>query len=47
MLFKHGIKLGNILNEPQVVCMRLCMESVAHQTDHFADASVREGSTPS
>ena len=47
MLFEHGFKLDNTLNDPQVVCMMLYMESIAHQTDHFADASVREGSTPS
>ena len=34
--------LDNTLNEPCVICISLYTESVAVQTEHFADAFVRE-----
>ena len=42
MLFKHGFKLENALNELRVICMTLYTESIADQTDHIADAFVCE-----
>ena len=42
MLFEHGFELENTKNEPYIICMTLHMESFADQTDHFADAIVRE-----
>ena len=42
MLFEHGFKLENTSNEPWVIYMTLYTESVADQTDHFADVFVRE-----
>ena len=42
MLFDHGSELENTLNEPCIICMMLYMESVADQTDQFADVLVRE-----
>ena len=42
MLFEHGFKLENASNEPCVIYMTLYTESVADQTDHFADVFVRE-----
>ena len=40
MLFEHGLKLIDTENEPQVICMMLYTESIAGQTDHFADTFV-------
>ena len=40
MLFEHWFEIENTSNEPWVICMTLYMESVADQTDHFADAFV-------
>ena len=37
-----GLNLKNTSNEPRVVNMTLYTESFANQTDHFADAFVRE-----
>ena len=42
MLFEHGSGLENTLNEPCIICITLYMESIADQTDHFADVFVRE-----
>ena len=42
MLFAHGFKLENTSNEPWVIYMTLYTESVADQTDHFADVFVCE-----
>ena len=42
MLFEHGFELENTYNEPCINCMTLYTESVADQTDHFADVFVRE-----
>ena len=42
MLFEHGSELENTLNDPCIICMTLYTESVADQTDHFADVFVRE-----
>ena len=42
VLFDHGSELENTLNEPCIICMTLYTESVAGQTDHFADVFVRE-----
>ena len=42
MLFKHGSELENTLNEPCIICMTLYTESLADQTDQFADVFVRE-----
>ena len=39
---EQSIKLGITLNEPLVIYMTLYKESVSGQTDHFADAFVRE-----
>ena len=38
MLFEHGFKLENTLNEPRVICMTLYTKSVVDQTDQFAAA---------
>ena len=38
MLFEHGFNLDNTYNEPPCYWH----ESVANQTDHFANAFVRE-----
>ena len=37
MLFEHGSELKNTLNEPYIICMTLYTESIADQTDLFAD----------
>ena len=42
VLFEHGSELENTSNEPCIICMALYMESVADQTDHFADVFVCE-----
>ena len=42
MLFEHGFKLENTSNEPWVIYMTLYTESVANQTDHFANFFVCE-----
>ena len=42
LLFEHGFELEYTLNEPRVICMTLYTESLADQTDHFADGYVRE-----
>ena len=42
MLFEHGSELENTKNEPFIICMTLYMESVADQTDHFANVLVLE-----
>ena len=42
VLFEHGSELENTLNELCIICMTLYTESVADQTDHFADVFVRE-----
>ena len=45
MLFEHGSELENTKNELcliHVICMTLYTESVADQTDHFADVFVCE-----
>ena len=42
MLFEHGSELENTKNESCIICMTLYTESVADQTDHFADVFVRE-----
>ena len=43
ILFEHGFKLENTSIEPQVIiCLTIYMESVADQTDHFADAFIRK-----
>ena len=42
VLFEHGSELENTYNEPCIICMTLTTESVADQTDHFADVFVRE-----
>ena len=42
MLFEHGFEIENILNEPCIICMTLYMESLADQSDHFADTFVRQ-----
>ena len=41
MLFEHGFKLLNTSNKPRVIYMTLYAESAADQTEHFADAFVR------
>ena len=41
LLFEHRLKLENTSNEPWVY-MTLYTESIADQTDHFADVFVRE-----
>ena len=40
MLFEHGSKLENTLNQPCIICITLYTESVADQTDHFVDVFV-------
>ena len=40
MLFENEFKLENT-NESRVIYMTLYTESIADQTDHFADAFVR------
>ena len=45
MLFEHGFKLENTLNESRVINLTLYTESFADQTDHFADAFVHENVT--
>ena len=44
MLFERGFEHENTCteNEPCIICMTLYTESVAVQTDHFADGFVRE-----
>ena len=42
MLFEHESEPENTYNEPCIICMALYTESVADQTDHFADVFVRE-----
>ena len=42
VLFEHGCELENTSNEPRVICMMLYMEKVVDQTDHSANAFVRE-----
>ena len=42
MLFEHGFKLENAKNEPQIIYIILYTESLADQTDYFADAFVCE-----
>ena len=42
VLFEHGSEPENTENEPSITCMTLYTESVADQTDHFADVFVRE-----
>ena len=42
VLFEHGFKLENTLNEPRAIYMTLYTESIADRTDNFADAFVRE-----
>ena len=42
MLFEHGFRLEDTENEPRVICMMLYTESIASQTDHFADTFVSE-----
>ena len=42
MLFEYGFKLENTSNKPCVIYMNLFTESIADQTDHFADAFIRE-----
>ena len=42
VLFEHGSELENTINEPYIICMTLNTESIADQTDHFADVFVRE-----
>ena len=37
VLFEHGSELENTLNEPYIICRTLYTESIADQTDHFAD----------
>ena len=38
----YGFKLENTWNEPRVIYMTLYTESIADQTDPFAEAFVRE-----
>ena len=45
VLFEHGFDLKNTYNEPCIICMTLYTESVADQTDHFANAFVHENIT--
>ena len=40
MLFEYGFELENTYNEPCAICMTLYTESVADQTDNFADGFV-------
>ena len=42
VLFEHGFELENTKNELCIICMTLYMESVADQTDRFAEAFVRK-----
>ena len=42
MLFEHGSELENTKYEPCIFFMTLYMESIADQTDYFADGFVRE-----
>ena len=42
MLFDHGSELENTLNKTCIIYMMLYMESVADQTDHFANVLARE-----
>ena len=37
VLFEHGSELEKTYNKPCIICMTLYTESVADQTDHFAD----------
>ena len=41
-LFENGSELENTSNELCIIRMTLYTESVADQTDHFADVFVRE-----
>ena len=41
-MFEHGSELENTLNKPCIICMTLYRESLADQTDHFADVFVSE-----
>ena len=41
-MFEHGSELENAQNEPCIICLTLYMESVAYQTDHFAEVFVRK-----
>ena len=41
-LFEHGLKLENILQMSPGINMTLYTESIADQTDHFADVFARE-----
>ena len=47
MLFEHGYELEKKpeKNEPCIICKTLYTESIAYQSDHFADAFVRENIT--
>ena len=40
VLFEYGFELENTYNEPCAICMTLYTESVADQTDNFADGFV-------
>ena len=42
VLFEHGSELENTKNEPCIICMTLYTESIADQTDYFADVFVHE-----
>ena len=42
MLFEHGSELEHTKSEPCIICMTLYTESVADQTDNFADVFVHE-----
>ena len=37
VLFEHGSEHENTKNKPCIICMTLHTESVADQSDHFAD----------
>ena len=42
VLFEHGSELEDTYNEPCIICMTLCTESVGDKTEHFADVFARE-----
>ena len=42
MPFEHGFELEYTRTEPPIICMTLYTESIADQTNHFADVFVRE-----
>ena len=42
VLFEHGSELEHTKSEPCIICKTLYTESVADQTDNFADVFVQE-----